>query len=335
MPLAKIYETTPTMSYTNNPGYGQGRHVISSDGILVESAAEFAARLRAHFTSPGYTPPLLPAVALEVHALTRQSDVDAAKVVEVMRKDPMLAGRVLKIAQSAAFAPMGAITSLQDAVVRLGLHNLSEIAWEVSLNMRVFRSQAYAESMEIVRRHSTACAHLARMVSSFTSLASEYAFLCGLLHDIGMAAALIVLGERKETATGFDPALLGTALQQCHQEASAVVAGLWKLPADVQLVLGHHHDVVIDGFVHPLAAVVAVADELTRELGMGIMICGHNCDVTSDTALGHARNTLGFDRARMDKLGREAKKLISTLERGAATAAATSEDRPKAQRSAR
>jgi hypothetical protein len=189
--------------------------------------------------------------------------------------------------------------------------------------------------MEIVRRHSTACAHLARMVSSFTSIASEYAFLCGLLHDIGMAAALIVLGEQQQTAAGFDPTLLGIALQQCHQEASAVVAGLWKLPADVQLVLGHHHDVMINGFVHPLAAVVALADELTRELGMGIVIYGHNCDVTSDTALAHARNALGFDRARSDKLVQEARRLISTLERGAAIAAATSEDRPKAQRSKR
>jgi HD-like signal output (HDOD) protein len=323
------------MSHTNNPGYGRGQYAISSDGILVESAAQFAARLRAHFTSPGYTPPLLPAVALEVHALTGQPDVDAAKVVQVMRKDPMLAGRVLKIAQSAAFAPAGSITSLQDAVVRLGLRNLSEIAWEVSLNTRVFRSQDYAESMEIVRRHSTACAHLARMVSSFTSIASEYAFLCGLLHDIGIAAALIVLGEQQQSAAGFDPNLLGIALQQSHQEASAVVAGLWKLPADVQLVLGHHHDVIINGFVHPLAAVVALADELTRELGVGIVICGHNCDVTSDTALTHARNALGFDRARSDKLVQEARRLISTLERGAAIAAATSEDRPKAQRSKR
>jgi len=323
------------MSYTNTLNYGRGQYSIGNDGILVESAAEFAARLRAHFASPGYTPPLLPAVALEVHALAQQSNVDAAKVVEVMRRDPMLAGRVLKIAQSAAFAPVGTITSLLDAVVRLGLRNLSEIAWEVSLGMRVFRSHAYAEAMEIVRRHSTACAYLARMVSGFTSIASEYAFLCGLLHDIGMAAALTVLGEQKATAAGFDPTLLGPALQQCHQEASGVVAGLWKLPADVQLVLSHHHDVLIDGFVHPLAAVVAIAEELTRGLGLGIVLSGHNCDVTSDTALAHARTALGFDHARMDKLGQEAKKLISTLERGAAIAAVASADRPKAQRSRR
>jgi len=323
------------MGYTNNPTYGQGQHAIASDGILVESAAQFAARLRAHFSSPGYTAPLLPAVALEVHTLTQQSEVDAGKVVEVMRKDPMLAGRVLKIAQSAAFAPVGAITSLQDAVVRLGLRNLSEIAWEVSLGTRVFRSHAYGNAMETVRRHSTACAYLARMVSSFTSLASEYAFLCGLLHDVGIAAALILLGEDKHKETGFDPAMLSTALQQCHQEASAVVAGLWKLPADVTLVLGHHHDVMIDGFVHPLAAVVAVAEDLTRDVGLGIVLDGHDCDVTSDSALAQARSALGFDSARVERLKQEAKKLISTLERGAVMAAAALESRPKAQRSRR
>ena len=323
------------MGYTNNPTYGQGQHVIANDGVLGETADQFAGRLRAHFSSPGYTPPLLPKVALEVHALTQQSDVDAAKVVEVMRKDPMLAGRVLKIAQSAAFAPVGTITSLQDAVVRLGLRNLSEIAWEVSLGTRVFRSQTYANAMEMVRRHSTACAYLARMVSSFTPLASEYAFLCGLLHDVGIAAALILLGEDKHKETGFDPAMLSTALQQCHQEASAVVAGLWKLPADVTLVLGHHHDVMIDGFVHPLAAVVAVAEDLTRDVGLGIVLDGHDCDVTSDSALAQARSALGFDSARVERLKQEAKKLISTLERGAVMAAAALESRPKAQRSRR
>ena len=323
------------MGYSSNPTYGRGEHSINSDGILVESAAEFAKRLRAHFASPGYTPPLLPAVALEVYGLSQQSNVDVAKVVEVMRKDPMLAGRVLKIAQSAAFAPVGIITSLQDAVVRLGLRNLSEIVWEVSLATRVFRSHTYAEPMEMVRRHSTACAYLARMVSGFTSIASEYAFLCGLLHDIGMAAALVLLDEQKSTAEGLDPLLLGPALQQCHQEASAVVAGLWKLPADVRLVLGHHHDVVIDGLVHPLAAVVALAEDLTRDLGLGIVLSGHDCDVTGEAVLARARTALGFNQTRMDKLRQEAKKIVANLEGGPASAAAAAKDPPKARRAKR
>lgn len=315
------------MGYTNDPRYGRGQHAIGDEAIIVETPEQFASRLRALFSAPGYQPPLLPAVALEVHNLARQQDVDADKVVAVMRKDPMLAGRVLKIAQSAAFAPAAQITSLRDAVVRLGLRNLSEIAWEVTLGMRVFRSTAYAEPMEVVRRHSTACAHLSRLVSSFTSIASEYAFLCGLLHDVGIAAALILLGEDKKTASGVDPMMLAMALQQCHQEASAVVARIWKLPTDIQLVLGHHHDVVIDGYAHPLAAVVAVAEDLARDFGMGVVINGQPCDNTSDHALMQARNAVGFDKHRMDKVRDEARKLLATLERGAVSSAIRTEDR--------
>jgi HD-like signal output (HDOD) protein len=118
------------------------------------------------------------------------------------------------------------------------------------------------------------------------------------------------------------------ALQQCHQEASAVVARIWNLPQDVQLVLGHHHDVLIDKYAHPLAAVVALAEELTREFGMGVVINGQRCDMTSDSALMHARNAVGFDKSRMDKVREEAKRLIATLERGAASSAIRStEDR--------
>jgi len=322
--------------YTNDPSYGHGQHAIGNDAILIESTEQFAAHLRDHFASPGYSPPLLPAVALEVHTLAQQSDVDAEKVVAVMRKDPLLAGRVLKIAQSAAFAPVATISSLRDALVRLGLRNLSEIAWEVSLGMRVFRSTAYAEPMERVRRHSSACAHLARLVASFTSVASEYAFLCGLLHDVGMAAALILFGEEKGTAAGLEPGMMAMALQQCHQEASATVARLWKLPQDVQLVVGHHHEVVIDGLAHPLAAVVALAEELTSEVGLDIVLDGHKCDVSSDSALTRARAALGFDLGRMEKLKQETKKLIFTLDRGAASAAAgISADRSTAPRSRR
>src|SRR3954469_25119399 len=229
------------MTERTDADYGRGEYELEADAVAMESATEFANRLRAHFTAPGYTPPLLPAVALQIQSLSQKPNVDVAELVSVMEKDPMFAARVLKIAQSAAFATAGRISSLKDAVVRMGMRNLTDIAWEVAMTMRVFRSPAYAQPMESVRRHSTACANLAKLASSFTSIATEYAFLCGLLHDIGMAASLIVLGEQKTGAAALDPMLLGMVLRRCHQEASMVIATLWKLPGDVQLVIGHHH----------------------------------------------------------------------------------------------
>jgi putative nucleotidyltransferase with HDIG domain len=321
------------MSEKNSENYGKGEYEIEADAVVLESAADFAARLKAHFTSPGYTPPLLPAVAMQVQQLSTRADVDIPALVAVMEKDPMFAARVLKIAQSAAFASSGSIASLRDAVVRIGLRNLTDIAWEVAMNMRIFRSQAYAAPMEAVRRHSTACAHLARMLSAATGISSEYAFLCGLLHDIGIASSLIVLGEQ-QPGQALDPMLLGMILKRCHQEASLVIATLWKLPGDVQLVVGHHHDVQIQGFVHPLAAVVAVAEQLARELGFGVMLAGSDCDGTEELAMAKARDALKLDKAGMDRMREEAKKLAATFDRGTgADAIVSSQQRPGAGRS--
>jgi HD-like signal output (HDOD) protein len=283
--------------------------------VAFETAAQFCKRLLAHFSAPGYQPPLLPAVALEVHNLAQQNEIDAAKVVDVLQKDPVLAGRVLHMAQSASFSPGGGITSLRDAVVRLGMRNLSDIALEVSMHARIFRAPSYAEPMEMVRRHSTVCAHLARLVSTFTPIAAEYAFLCGLLHDVGMAATLIVLGEEKETAAGMDPLMLSMILQQSHQDTSGIVARLWRLPMDVQLVLAHHHDVVIQGMAHPLAAIVAIAEQLTSELGFPVVVGGENCDLTLESPLMQARARLGFDQKAMERIHVEAKKTAANLER--------------------
>lgn len=310
------------MATRSDPDYGIGSYEMGDDIVATgRAAAELTLRLRDHFSSPDYTPPLLPGIALEIHELAKQPDVDIGQVVGVMEKDPMLAARVLKIAQSAAFASAGNIHSLRDAVVRIGLRNLREIVWEVALHMRVFRSQRYGGPMEQVRVHSISCAHLARAVSAFTAIATDYAFLCGLLHDVGMAAAIAVLGEDKVRHTPPDEAVLGQVLRACHPTASQVVASAWKLPMDVQLVVGHHHAVLVSGHVHPLTAVVAVADELACEGGRGVVLGEERADRTDPATLERARSALQLDDRRMGLLRRDVQKLIPAVDERARTPA--------------
>jgi HD-like signal output (HDOD) protein len=325
---------TGRMDKLHDPEFGRGEYEIENPGSdTPERVEEFTKRLRAHFASPGYTPPLLPAVALEIHQIAQHPEVEIARVVSVLEKDPMLAARVLKISQSAAYAPLGSILSLKDAVVRIGLRALREIVWEVALTMRVFRSAQFGGPMETVRKHCIACAHASRQVASFTSIATDYAFLCGLLHDIGMAATLIVFGEQKDGKTPADETLLAAILRATHEEASRTVASLWKLPGDVGLVLGHHHAVMVDGYVHPLAAIVAVGEELATELGFGLTLAGDACERTDPTALARAREALQLDERRMGLLREQVKKLVpgGVIERATPTAAAPEPAKPLPQ----
>lgn len=98
--------------------------------------------------------------------------------------------------------------------------------------------------MEVVRRHSIATAHISQLVANSSSIPTDYAFLCGLLHDVGMAGVLLVLDELDTT---LPDAAVADALSDLHPSASAVIGRAWSLPPDVQIVLAHHHEVIIGG----------------------------------------------------------------------------------------
>ena len=150
-------------------------------------------RLRSLFRDPNYTPPRMPDTALKLLQMTRSFDIETSQITRVLEEDQLLAAEVLRLAQSAQFSGKSAapILSLDEALVRLGTRRTAEAFLQASMNMRVFRVKGYQRYMDQLRRHSALVAQLARLIGRHTSLYDEHAFLCGLLHDVGMAAALI------------------------------------------------------------------------------------------------------------------------------------------------
>jgi HD-like signal output (HDOD) protein len=248
--------------------YGRGEHVIEIEGHV--DPGELAERLRATFRSPGYRPPVLPAAALELVRLSNQPDVTFKQVQAILERDALITGRVLQVAQSPLYNTSGTQLSLQQALMRLGLGTLTQLFLETTMNMRVFRAPGYDAPMNILRRHTTATAHYARAVCRHAAFAEEYAFLCGLLHDCGVAAALMVIGDVKRGTTPppFEDVL--PAVLEIHEEIGGMLCKLWKLPTDVELVVTHHHSCTVDGHVHPLTAAIAVAEGLAAQAGFGM-----------------------------------------------------------------
>lgn len=227
------------------------------------------------FRSPDYKPPLLPAVALELLELTRKPKTSIADVVRLMSRDPVLAGQVLGTAQSALYSGGYSLRSLEDAVSRLGLERVSNIFLRVSMEAKVFRAPGYTDVMEQLRKHSVFTAEMARLVSQRTSGLNEYAFLCGLLHDVGTAACILALaGPLKHLAPhGF--ADLWPVVRDIHEACSEFVVSSWGMPAEVGLVLRMHHAPTQQGRVHPLAAAVRLADSFAEHSGIGFMSEAH------------------------------------------------------------
>ena len=79
------------------------------------------ARLRDSALSGELKLPVLPAVAADVLACIDGDDCDAHSLAELIQRDPSLAANLLRVANSARFAPSEPIVSLNQAISRLGL----------------------------------------------------------------------------------------------------------------------------------------------------------------------------------------------------------------------
>jgi HD-like signal output (HDOD) protein len=230
---------------------------------------DVVAHLQATFSSPSYQPPMLPEVALEVMQLSQRPDVRFEQVVALLQKDAVLAGRVLSIAQSSAYAARSPIQTLHQASVRLGLKAMRDVVLEAAIHLKVFRVPGFEPAMERLARHSAAVAHVMRAICRRTSVEAEYAFLCGLLHDVGFAASLLALaGDPTWGRSTFEA--LAPVLDEVHEEASGVLARLWRLPEGIQRLVSTHHDPAPEGKVEPLNATLIVAEQLCWEAGAGM-----------------------------------------------------------------
>jgi len=257
---------------------------------------------------------MLPSVALEIHDLSCRSDIDSGKLVDVLEHDPMLAAHVLRVANSPIFRGRDAETSLHSAVLRLGHKNLGEVVFELALHMRVFRSAEYSGTMEQLRRHSTACANLCRLLASRAGQDSEHAFLCGLLHDIGIAAILIVLGERRKGEPPLDPSVLDEVVRQIHEDISGMLVRLWKLPNEVGEVVAHHHGRAAVETAPLLSAIVAVADTLATRFKFSMDLGVGPCDGDEPEVFAAACAKLNLDLGALSALEKEARQVLARVD---------------------
>jgi HD-like signal output (HDOD) protein len=312
--------------------YGRGEYQIDAPDLMLTPEAMIT-HLRQTLVSPDYKPPLLPSIALELMKLTRQPGVSVAEVRKLLERDALLAAKVLQLAQSALYSRGSPVRSLHEAISLLGLRTLGDLFLQTVLSMRVFRADGYDRPMAMLMLHSMVTAHISRLACRMTSMPDEYAFMCGLLHDAGMAAGLLIFAEQhaarssreapRSMREGSRAAVqnsqpspprgaseppsydeLAVALQAVHEEASAILAEAWKLNPDIRIVLGSHHQLRAGGRVHPLAAVVCVSDWIASEAGAGM---GTESD---GQQAAEAAKVLSFSRANLDELTIRAREII-------------------------
>lgn len=183
--------------------------------------------------------PLLPNVATEVVASSVDERSDAVRLAGLIQQDQTLATHVLKVVNSPAFRGAQEIVALQQAIARLGMDRIREIALSASVRGTLFRDGPYQARADLAWRQALAAGLWAKEVARAARKNVEIAYLCGLLHDIGTPLVLHRLGE---VAPDLDDPHVEAVLERLSATAGGQLAMAWSLPEAVPAVIRHLHE---------------------------------------------------------------------------------------------
>lgn len=267
------------------------------------SSAELSRLIRRGFALKKYRPPPLPDVARRLLRMARSDRVQFDEVAALIEQDVSIAAEVLRLVNSPLYSRGVEITSLEQALGRLGLSGLRELASQVAVEMSIFASPAYGEAMERIRRHGTVTAHLTRAVQRASGHRDEGVFTAGLFHDAGLAACVLLVGD----VYGDAPPPIDEVwpeLLRIHTQVGRHLARSWELPDGLARVLLRHHDPE-----DATSAVVCVADYLAERVGAGVEAAPRElAEPAAACAL------LGLDAAALDPLLEAGHEIVARLD---------------------
>ena len=199
--------------------------------------------LVSQFDGHNLTLPPLPHVAERVLRCLRDHDCDIAEVASVIAEDQVIAGTVIRMANSPLYRGLHKIGALKPAVTRLGMTAIRTLMMHQSFRAATFdRKDVDQDLAAIIWYRSLAGAYVMRGLAGFAELDEEEAFLIGLLHDIGNVIVLRVVDEQRSfTGYKIDIDTFEHFCFECHQEFGELIAEGWKLPASLRSLITNHH----------------------------------------------------------------------------------------------
>lgn len=140
--------------------------------------------------------PVLPTVVSKMLVLDKQSDDYYEDVLSLASEDPFIAAKIISLANSAALAGRNKIETLTQAVVRVGVNEVSTLITSISLSKSFKPTE---QSHRDLWLHTLQVALICTKIAQLNQVNSEQAYLSGLLHKIGRF--ILMTADTKKFAT--------------------------------------------------------------------------------------------------------------------------------------
>lgn len=215
--------------------------------------------------------PTLPTVLDKVSKMVNDDRSSPEQIAKVITKDQVLSAKVLKMVNSPIYGFPRRITTVQHALVLLGLNVIRGLIISTS----VF--DVMTQSMVGLWEHSVGCAMAASEVAKAAGFKDpeEYSII-GLLHDLGKVVVAVQLPDSKSQIDLLvkkqDLTYLEAEKEELgfgHDRVNAWLADHWHLPLNIKEGMACHHRPASAQHYPNAAHVVHLADFLVKILEVG------------------------------------------------------------------
>lgn len=235
----------------------------------------------------------LPEITIKIIQIVEDPKSTARDLHAVIKNDPALSVKVLKVVNSAFYGLPGQVASVDRAIILLGLSAVKNIAIAASI-ARLFKGRRISEkfSASDLWRHSVAvavAAHGIAKASPHPCMPDEI-FVAGMIHDIGLmverqafpdefAEVINLCTGTEENFLELERRIIGVD----HQAFGVGLATKWKFPRHLKAAVGFHHNPeALSVELRNMATLIHMADMMCCEEEIGFYLTAQGGTLTQD-----------------------------------------------------
>lgn len=222
------------------------------------------------------TLPAAPQVLAGISELLQDINTDLDQIANDIRKDAALAARVIRVSNSVVYGGRGTVSSVDEAVGRVGFSEVVRLVGTATVAGLVDRElRCYHVGVDVVREALLLHALASEAVGEAAGLNRHTAYVAGLLRGIGMMVLDRYAAERLPVQQTFDPSEFETYRQWEIARFGLDGVGVttmalddWRLPEELVGAMELHlAPPEGEDEIHRLASVMNVAGAIATEHG--------------------------------------------------------------------
>ena len=234
----------------------------------------------------------LPEITIEIITVVNDPTSCADDLEKLVSNDPVLSTRILRVVNSSFYDLSNGISTIERAIVLLGLNAVKNIAISTSL-IKMFEQAIKCDDFtsKDLWTHCVAVGAMNKLIVQVIGIpVQDEAFLVGLIHDLGLVSLMQCYGDQipEIVAVCKSGVTFRQAEQQVlgadHQEIGLELARKWSFPPAISNVIGYHHNPTSlqDEEERLLAIVTFISDNICAAKKFGLTLTAESKSIPKE-----------------------------------------------------